>query len=563
MSYTQMFDNFIWAYKKNFLRHILFACGVWAVIFLTDFLINELDLFKVVIRAFIESDFGISAANYAFGFIGICLLVVFLLLSSLSALSHCFLTADSVLKPLNVKFNFRGYLRVLSVVVAQIVVVIPVILIFVLLFYIVCKQTGLVFDLLSIQKVLTSPSFVTLALTFSMLLLLALHAIFVAFSCAVPIAIIEKQAFFKPLIRSIKTVSGEFWKLFSLLLLWYAGLGLIAFGSYLFLYFIGFAVNPESPGNLLWINNIFWIIFTPFVGIVSTVIYRRQSEKMLGLDIICLIKGLERDNYKNSDYTREDINELSSVYRELDLSNSPHYQTDESYRDFITPTKKLFFAGAGSRMVAAVADLFIKFTLSACLILPIFGSDMSKLFSAQNVLPVLGAMLVLGLSYFILCETLLNGQTPGKMLLNLRTVSEVDGNKYVPIGIMGSVTRNLFRFFVDYSLVGPVTIIMTNENRRVGDILAGSYVVSKPEPDKHQTVITDLLNNYFTKVDNTSYRLSKPECFALLSYFIKKSSFADKGQTVSNYLRPYFSKRLSIPPNKISDEVLFSLINLK
>ncbi len=563
MSYAQMFDNFITVYKKKFLQHILFACGVWAVVWLLGYLNEEFSLYKAAIRAFIESDFGISAANYAIGFIGICLLVIFILLLSFSALSHCYFATVTILKPLKVRLKVFGYLRVVTVVLAQMLVVVPVILLFFIMFYIVCKQTGQVFDLTNLQKVLKAPAFVSLALTFFMMLLLVLQAIFVAFSCAIPIAVIEKRSFFKPLIGSIKWVKGEFWKLYSHLLLWYVALGITALACYFFLYLLGFVINPKAPDGLLWANNIFWIVFTPFVGIVPTVIYRKQSEKMLGLDIICLIKSLEQENCKPGLETHEDTSELSAVYRELALSNSPHYQTDEHYREFMHPVDKLSYAGAGSRLVAAVADLLIKLTLIFCLVIPTFGADFGKLFSGENILPVLGATLVLGLAYFILCETLLNGQTPGKMLLNLRTVADVDGDGFITISFISSLTRNLFRFFVDYSLVGLISIVITGENRRIGDFLAGSYVVAHAEQDKRRTIVSDLLNNYLTKENLTGYKLTKPECFALLSYFIKKSSFVDKGRTVSNYLRPYFSKKLSVAPEEINDKVLFALINLK
>jgi hypothetical protein len=78
--------------------------------------------------------------------------------------------------------------------------------------------------------------------------------------------------------------------------------------------------------------------------------------------------------------------------------------------------------------------------------------------------------------YYTLFEALWNGQTPGKRWAHLRVIKD-SGRQ---ITLFESMSRNLIRI-VDYLLsmyvVGIVTILISKENKRLGDLLAGTIVV--------------------------------------------------------------------------------------
>lgn len=80
-------------------------------------------------------------------------------------------------------------------------------------------------------------------------------------------------------------------------------------------------------------------------------------------------------------------------------------------------------------------------------------------------------------SYFIVCELLMQGRSPGKAVIGLRVVR--DGG--LPITLRESALRNLLRVVdmmpVGQYLVGLVSMILSKDVRRLGDFAAGTIVV--------------------------------------------------------------------------------------
>lgn len=73
-----------------------------------------------------------------------------------------------------------------------------------------------------------------------------------------------------------------------------------------------------------------------------------------------------------------------------------------------------------------------------------------------------------------LCETFLNGQTPGKWLLGLRTLT-YDGQ---PISALQAIFRNLMRAAdLLMPLLGLVVMMFNRRFQRLGDLVAGTIVV--------------------------------------------------------------------------------------
>jgi uncharacterized RDD family membrane protein YckC len=141
-------------------------------------------------------------------------------------------------------------------------------------------------------------------------------------------------------------------------------------------------------------------------------------------------------------------------------------------------------AGIGSRFLAALIDtaliLLAQLLLIGVVILMmvfIFQTDVFEgdLFSWG--LAVIGIMSFIFLwGYYIFFEILWNGQTPGKRWVGLRVI-RLDGT---PIAASEAVIRNLVRI-IDllpsaYG-IGVVTMFISSNSRRVGDLAAGTLVV--------------------------------------------------------------------------------------
>jgi uncharacterized RDD family membrane protein YckC len=152
------------------------------------------------------------------------------------------------------------------------------------------------------------------------------------------------------------------------------------------------------------------------------------------------------------------------------------------YEDRLTITTpegvdlSLTLAGVGSRFIAAIVDATIETVLLIAMGLLVFltngfgaGED------AAVAIYVVAAFLVFW-GYDVAFEVLASGRTPGKRWNGLRVV--LSGGQ--PIGFLASASRNLLRL-IDWLpslyLVGIVSILVTEKNQRLGDVVAGTLVV--------------------------------------------------------------------------------------
>ncbi len=152
---------------------------------------------------------------------------------------------------------------------------------------------------------------------------------------------------------------------------------------------------------------------------------------------------------------------------------------------------RLPVASVGSRLLAIVTDsllqgacafvlffvLFLVFTAS-----PGLQHGAARMLGWSNVAQkwlFAGAILMQFLlfwGYFSLFEAFWNGQTPGKRLLKIRVIQD-NGR---PITLFESLARNLLRIIdmlPSIYLVGLVTMLLNQQGKRLGDLLAGTLVV--------------------------------------------------------------------------------------
>jgi uncharacterized RDD family membrane protein YckC len=146
-------------------------------------------------------------------------------------------------------------------------------------------------------------------------------------------------------------------------------------------------------------------------------------------------------------------------------------------------------AGLGSRFLALAVDQAIQIAV----LVAIFGGLVTAAFravghrhAAAPVADKLGESLAIAIvvvisfivlfGYFIAFEALWNGQTPGKKLVGIRVVR--DGG--YPIDFGASLIRNLIRVgeqLLGYYLFGAISALISPENKRLGDLAAGTIVV--------------------------------------------------------------------------------------
>jgi uncharacterized RDD family membrane protein YckC len=142
-------------------------------------------------------------------------------------------------------------------------------------------------------------------------------------------------------------------------------------------------------------------------------------------------------------------------------------------------------AGIGSRGLAAIIDtlliLLLQLILAVVLLLSGAQLDNAGISLAESLVLAIWSLLafVLLWGYYVLFELLWNGQSPGKRLLRLRTVRE--GGR--PIHASAVIIRNLVRAIdllpLGYGL-GVLVMFVDRQDRRLGDLAAGTLVVREP-----------------------------------------------------------------------------------
>lgn len=146
----------------------------------------------------------------------------------------------------------------------------------------------------------------------------------------------------------------------------------------------------------------------------------------------------------------------------------------EDTRTIATPEGvelELRLAGLGSRFTAGLIDFTLKavLVLAGVLLASLTGGELAAIviFAAG----VFFAMVV----YDILFEVRAGGRTPGKRALGLRVVM-ADGGA---VGLRASAVRNLLRLVEGLPLSyvpAIVSILLTRNNQRLGDLAAGTVV---------------------------------------------------------------------------------------
>ncbi|HEX8220771.1 MAG TPA: RDD family protein [Chloroflexia bacterium] len=162
-----------------------------------------------------------------------------------------------------------------------------------------------------------------------------------------------------------------------------------------------------------------------------------------------------------------------------------------------TPEQVAFeyeMAGIGSRFVAALLDHLI---LAVTLVLIVCAASTIGLMSLSARDGGAGAFLVLAImtlisflitwGYFVVFETVWNGQTPGKRVGGLRVI-RYNGQ---PIGAGEALVRNLVRlvdFMPGFYGVGLLSMFIDKNARRLGDFAAGTIVIREGEQTRLKDV---------------------------------------------------------------------------
>lgn len=188
-------------------------------------------------------------------------------------------------------------------------------------------------------------------------------------------------------------------------------------------------------------------------------------------------------------------------------------------------------AGIGNRAYALVIDyIVLGFTISLfILIWSAFAFKISDLWSRSRNdigLWLIAILLIILFSiyvgYFVFFETLWQGQTPGKRYVKIRVICS-DGK---PIGLAQATLRSLLRPIDELLCLGMLLIILSNQEKRLGDLLAGTLVVQEESQSSSKKLLLSPEAEIFTSELLATADLSKvsPQHFAIIREYLHRRS---------------------------------------
>jgi uncharacterized RDD family membrane protein YckC len=142
-------------------------------------------------------------------------------------------------------------------------------------------------------------------------------------------------------------------------------------------------------------------------------------------------------------------------------------------------------AGLGSRFIALLVDylIWLAVIVLAVILLSVLDpslSHFSKLGEKWEMAVFIFLPFIFRWGYFTLFEAFWNGRTPGKRVAKIRVIQRTGRG----IGLFESMTRNFLRFVDEIPvvyMVGAVSIFLTRQHQRLGDLAAGTIVVHERE----------------------------------------------------------------------------------
>jgi len=154
---------------------------------------------------------------------------------------------------------------------------------------------------------------------------------------------------------------------------------------------------------------------------------------------------------------------------------------------------------------------------------------------------VIMLIFVLQNGYFMVFEGMWHGQTPGKRLAEIRVI-EQNGQ---PIGWAAAIIRNLLRVVDSAMFLGILFILIDKNERRLGDMAAGTIVIRERKTEistSHITMVTPATADTSLDVG----RVSPAEYDLLVDFLRRRDSLAKAHRpNVAQKMALHFKEKLS------------------
>lgn len=172
----------------------------------------------------------------------------------------------------------------------------------------------------------------------------------------------------------------------------------------------------------------------------------------------------------------------------------------------------LTHAGVGSRTVAAVIDLLIQFG-GLMLFVVIDTRIVGATDAAAITAVILVEVILVFAGYPIVSEWLTRGRTVGKVCMGLRVVRDDGG----PVGFRQALVRGLAGLVLEKpglfapvtATIGFATMMVSSAEKRLGDMMAGTFVLNERAGGRHAGGVHDFFVPYELAPWTSSLDLSR------------------------------------------------------
>ncbi len=217
-------------------------------------------------------------------------------------------------------------------------------------------------------------------------------------------------------------------------------------------------------------------------------------------------------------------------------------------------------AGIGARFVALIIDSLIQTAVMIICIIALFSVDADWLNGEMAGVVMIALYAFLYLGYFFIFEIATKGRTPGKMAAKLRVIRE-NGE---PAGVTSVLLRNVLRV-VDalpaFYAIGVVTMFLTPQARRLGDLVGGTIVVYdqvRRLPKTAEELLMREADANEAAHGDLSFQLTSRE-MSLLSDFLQRSEKLNKKvrQSLERTLCERFCGKFGVDIRNVAQPDLF------
>lgn len=252
----------------------------------------------------------------------------------------------------------------------------------------------------------------------------------------------------------------------------------------------------------------------------------------------------------------------------MHLFNRVKYRTPESVELEFT------LAGIGNRAWAllldyfALAAIFITFLIAWTVIVGQLSDFWQQIFGSKVDVWLLAITFIVSFviytGYFVVFETLWQGQTPGKKAAKIRVVRD-NGRA---IGMQQATLRALLRPFDEFLFIGALLIMLNNGEKRLGDLVAGTIVIQAETTTTSASILISeqAQSLYQELIPITDLSRLLPDDFAVIrEYLHRRSTMSAKARSaLSLKLSEQIKEILNIDylPNNIHPDILLEAIYL-